>query len=132
MMEYFFLYVLSPKEFQDGKIAIMEATGLAQDALHIYVGVGAFLLARYAFGNWRWSGPVAWLIVAVFAILGEMLDYTGDGNFWALLSVDAHSHDIINTLFWPTILLLFGTVVFSRKPPVLPASTDQSVDQGLE
>ena len=131
-MEYFYRYIMTPTEFQDWKMGVVEATGLARDALHIYFGLAVFLTARFIFGDRPWSGPVAWLIVAVFAFLGEVMDYTGKGNLIALMTVDRHLHDIVNTLFWPTILLAFGQIIFARKRTASEALTDQSGDQSLK
>lgn len=127
-MEYFYRYIMTPTEFQDWKMGVVEATGLARDALHIYFGLVVFLSARFIFGDRPSSGPAAWLIVAAFALLGEVMDYTGKGNLIALMTVDRHLHDIINTLFWPTILLLFGQVIFARTRKDTPLSPDQSAD----
>ena len=113
-------------------MGVVEATGLARDALHIYFGLGVFLLARFIFGDRVWSGPVAWLIVAFFAILGEVLDYTGKGNIIAIMTVDQHLHDIVNTLFWPTVLLIFGSVIFAKREKSHKGLTNQSVDESLK
>ncbi len=131
-MEYFYRYIMTPTEFQDWKMGVVEATGLARDALHIYFGLTVFLTARFVFGDRAWSGPVAWLIVAVFAMLGEVMDYTGKGNIIALMTVDRHLHDIVNTLFWPTILLIFGQVIFAHHRRDVPTLADQASNQGLE
>ena len=127
-MEYFYRYIMTPTEFQSWKVDVINATGLARDALHIYVGLTLFLVARFIFGNRAWGAPVAWLIAATFAILGEVLDYSGKGGIIGLLTAEDHLHDIVNTMFWPTVLLVFGRVIFAPKAAETPSSTDQAAD----
>lgn len=131
-MEYFYRYIITPTEFQDWKVWVMESSGLARDALHIYFGLFLFLGARFIFGNRPWSGPVAWLIAFTFAFLGEVLDYSGKGGLFAMLAAHDHLHDLINTLFWPTVLLAFGGVIFRQQRPEKPALTNHNAGQSLE
>lgn len=130
-MEYFYRYIITPSEFQAWKVDVIQATGLARDALHIYFGLTIFLVARFIFGDRDWSGQLAWLFVFFFAVLGEVLDYTGEDGIVGLLSTEGHLHDIVNTLFWPTVLLLLGRLIFGTKVKgaCLP---DQAADQSGE
>jgi hypothetical protein len=89
---------------QSIKLAIVSATGLSKDALHIYVGLAVFLivaqLSKRGLASWR-----PWLAVLVMAGCGELLDMRDDFiglGFWRWR---ASLHDVINTCFWPTILL---------------------------
>lgn len=93
--------------FEARKMSLIDATGLDKDALHIYFGLTLFLLIRL---TWRWRGgwAVAWLAVLAMACGGEWLDMAAEMSRSALQPDAAHWHDIWNTMFWPTILLLVG------------------------
>ncbi len=93
--------------FEDRKLSIIEASGLGKDALHIYFGLALFLAVRLL---WRWRGGwiVAWLAVAAMACGGEWLDMTAEHSRSTIQPDAAHWHDIWNTIFWPSVLLLVG------------------------
>ena len=65
-------------DFTAFKMSIIEATGLAKDALHIYVGIGVYLLClillRPIFKKQGIRSFVALVIVTCIALLGEYLD----------------------------------------------------------
>ena len=93
--------------FETRKMSIIEATGLDKDALHIYFGLTLFLIVRFA---WRGRGGwiAAWLAVLAMACGGEWLDLTAEYSRSTIQPDAAHWHDIWNTMFWPTVLLLVG------------------------
>ena len=93
--------------FGERKASLVELSGLDKDALHIYFGLSLFLIIRLF---WRWRGGwlVAWLAVLVMAIGGEWLDMTREMGDVTIQPDAAHWHDIWNTIFWPTVLLLVG------------------------
>jgi hypothetical protein len=62
---------------QSIKLAIVAATGLSKDALHIYVGLAVFLAAAIVLRKPLRSN-VAWLVVVGVAIAGELLDMNDD------------------------------------------------------
>ena len=93
--------------FEERKSWLVTASDLGKDALHIYFGLALFMLVRLA---WRWRGGwvAAWLAVLVMACGGEWLDMTAEFSNAAIQPDAAHWHDIWNTMFWPTVLLLVG------------------------
>ena len=103
-------------EFGSIKMAIGDATGLADDALHIYVALllyfGSALLLR-----WRLHEIKPWLLVLAATIANEVWDY------YAILREDDpvswtnHFKDLWNTMLVPTVLLLLAryTDVFARE-----------------
>lgn len=101
--------------FEARKLSVVEATGLDKDALHIYFGMTLFLFVRLA---WRGRGGwiAAWLAVLAMACGGELLDLTAEYGNAAIQPDAAHWHDIWNTTFWPTVLLLVGHRLQSREP----------------
>ena len=124
------LFGYTPLDFQQFKIVALEATGLAKDALHIYAGLGLFLLVRLV---WRWRGGwvIAWLAVLAMACTVEWIDMKAEAANSALQPDAAHWHDIWNTMFWPTVLLLVGRWLQPKAKPQKDASSDLA-DQPFE
>ena len=98
---------LSSLDFQKLKLYIIDATGLAKDALHIYAGLAVFLAVRLL---WRRRGgwALAWFIVLMMALAVEYIDLRNESASGNLQPDAAHWHDIWNTMFWPTALMLVG------------------------
>ena len=120
--------------FEARKVSLVTATGLDKDALHIYVGMTVFLAVRLA---WRWRGGwlTAWLGVLAIACGGEWLDLTAEANHSAIQPDAAHWHDIWNTMFWPTVLLLVGRWLQpkAKAPADAPEIiSDENAERGLE
>lgn len=90
------------EQLVDLKEAMVAATGLGKDALHIHVSLlvlfGVALLASRPL-----SSAAPWLVTLCVAVSGEVLDYlaNGYGDAWA----DAALHDLVNTMLWPTIIV---------------------------
>jgi hypothetical protein len=97
----------APELLQVFKIDMIKATGLSKDALHIYFGLSLFVVVRLC---WRWRGGwiLAWLAVLAMALGVEWLDLRMETLKFNIRPDDEHWHDIWNTLFWPTVLLLVG------------------------
>ena len=107
------------------KHAIGEATGLADDALHIYAALllyfGSALVLR-----WRLHEAKPWLLVLAVTIANEVWDY------YAILREDDpvswphHAKDLWNTMLVPTALLLLAryTDVFAREAEDTPPGPD--------
>lgn len=102
--------------FQDIKTHIVSFTGLERDALHIYVGIGVFLITSLLFKNHRYRWLIALFTVITAASMGEVLDRHDQ------LIINKHwywqgsVHDIVNTCFFPTLftLMLTFTHFFER------------------
>lgn len=89
------------------KLDIVGFTGLSKDALHIYVGLGVWLLAAALFRR-SITTLRPWLAVLVVACVIEGFDAFDD---WVQLGRWRHMaslHDVVNTLFWPTVLALLA------------------------
>jgi hypothetical protein len=99
------------------KLAIVSTTGLSKDALHVYVGLALFLLAVILVRGKR-SLVLPWCAALLAALMAEALDLKDDiaslGHWrWA-----ASLHDVLNTLFWPTVLTVlghFGVIRWGKK-----------------
>jgi hypothetical protein len=93
--------------YQGFKLILLEATGLARDALHIHLGLGAFCATRLLWrGRRGWL--VAWLVTLVFALTGELFDWRGEAMRGVTVPLPSHWHDIWNTMVWPSILAIVG------------------------
>lgn len=92
---------------QSLKLDIMGFTGLAKDALHIYVGLGVWLLAAALFRR-SITTLRPWLAVLVVACVIEAFDAFDNWVQFGRWNYLASLHDVINTLFWPTVLALLA------------------------
>ena len=114
--------------FQAAKIDVVELTGLTKDALHVHIGVIAFLalcllLRRRA---WDWPPLLAVLLLTLAGELVDMLTRIARGNPMVLFD---HVHDLVNTMVLPTLIFIVVryTNLFSRPSrheaqPVAPAA----------
>ncbi|MES1965924.1 hypothetical protein M0N77_11455 [Psychrobacter sp. AH5] len=110
-------------DFSTFKMNIIETTGLAKDALHIYVGVSVYLLClfilRPIIKKQGIRSTLALLIVIGIALLGEYFDNRHiivPKGLMALEGSDikASIHDLINTCLLPLVLyaLAMWTAIF--------------------
>mgnify|MGYP006315283651 CR=1 FL=1 len=120
----------APQDFQALKLHIIDSTGLAKDALHVYAGLAVFIAVRLI---WRWRGGwlVAWLATLAAAVAVEYIDILGEGQRGVPQPDPAHWHDIWNTMVWPTVLLLVGRWLQPKPRPKSEPSGDLA-DEGLE
>lgn len=104
------------------KIWLIEKVGLTNDAMHVHgslliLVVSSILLRRRADSLW------CWIIVLIAELFNEYADLRGLAPGEATL--DASLHDLYNTMFWPTIILILGRFLFPRRtPPAQPVSSD--------
>ncbi|MES3154372.1 hypothetical protein [Sphingomonas faeni] len=92
---------------QTVKLWTVRHMGLAKDALHIYVALGLFLGSATLF-KWRLSDRRPWLIVLLAALAGEAWDLRDSLVYGTRIDVWANWHDIWNTLFWPSLIVLLA------------------------
>ena len=112
-------------DFSSFKEGIVAASGLDKDALHIYVGVGIYLLSlivlRPVVKKLGARGMMALIIVTMIALLGEYLDnkptlIKAGLNGLSDKEIRASIHDIINTCLLPYVLyfLTCFTKIFNK------------------
>ncbi len=93
--------------FQTAKLYVVEATGLARDTLHMHVGLALMLAVALLFRcSLRSLWP--WLVVVLFAGLGELLDRRDNIAATGVWNRAESLKDFLNTLFWPTMLMLLA------------------------
>ena len=103
------------------KNGVVDATGLDKDALHIYVGIGVYLLSllllRPIFKKYSVRAFVALILVTAIALLGEYLDnrhtlaelgFSGLGP----AEIKASIRDLINTCMLSYII--YGFTVWTK------------------
>lgn len=93
--------------FQSMKHEIIQFASLSKDALHIYVGMGVFLIGS-ALAQKGLRSLFAILAVVCVAALGELLDARDDIRMHGHWRVMASLHDFVNTVFWPLMLWLLA------------------------
>ena len=100
---------------QATKLWLVEHVHLAKDALHIYVALGLLVGSALVFG-WKLASWRPWLVVAAAAVVGEIWDIRDRWVYGVPQQYGANGHDLWNTLFWPTVILLLArrTRLFRR------------------
>lgn len=89
------------------KAALSDFLHLSKDALHIHFGIAAYLIASALFR--RPAGSLLpWLVVLGLELVNEGLDLAHDIRYGGLdlWGIGAGIKDILNTMFWPTALML--------------------------
>jgi len=110
------------------KMRLVETAGLTNDAMHIHGSLlilfgSAMMLRRRPDNFW------CWLIVLSAELFNEYADLQGKAPGEA--TIDAAMHDLYNTMFWPTIILLLGRIMFPRakKSDATPEISGDFADQ---
>lgn len=90
--------------------AIQNETGASDSLLHVHGGMAVLLLARILTGR-SLATPLPLLIVCLTALANEFLDRI---NYGAWRPRDT-ALDLINTLFWPLVLMVGLRIKRSRQ-----------------
>jgi hypothetical protein len=107
------------------KIRLIEYVGLTNDAMHIHMSllllfVSAILFRRRPDSLW------CWIVVFLAELFNEYADLRGAAPDEA--SLDAALHDIYNTMFWPTVIVVLGRFLFPRRLKATRPDPDASSD----
>ena len=103
------------------KNGVVDATGLDKDALHMYVGIGVYLLSlillRPIFKKYSVRAFIALIMVTAIALLGEYLDNRQTITELGLAGLQAAEikasiHDIVNTCMLSYII--YGFTVWTK------------------
>ena len=86
------------------KVAIENAAGLSEDALHVHVGLAIMLIALVTFRSRGLLFPL--ILVFVAALTNEAIDISVLSGEPEGFSWQESISDVMNTVFWPT--MLFG------------------------
>ena len=121
-------------DFTAFKMSIIEATGLAKDALHIYVGVGVYLLClvllRPIIKSQGIRSFIALIVVTCIALLGEYLDNRETIESLGLTGlsrkqITASIRDLINTCMLSYVLYGLNKWTTIFRPTSKPRSLTQ-------
>ena len=89
------------------KTALSQTVGLSKDALHVHLGLAIFLAAvvllRTSLGSWN-----PWLVLLAFEFANEAIDLLHEHDGARALDFVEAAKDIVNTMFWPTVVVLFA------------------------
>ena len=92
--------------YQNIKLHFLSLVHLSKDAVHIYIGLIVFfiyvLIFRKSLNSLKGLIPVLLIAVAM-----ELFDLKDDYYSLGYFRWGASLHDIINTLFWPFIIVIF-------------------------
>src|SRR5687768_14023418 len=83
----------------------MAGTGLTRDALHIHLGLAAMLLAALLFRR-SLRSLLPWFVAFAACVLVEAADLRDDIASYGYLRWRHSVHDLVNSMIWPTVLLL--------------------------
>lgn len=89
------------------KTALADMLHMSKDALHIHLGLGLFLivaaLTRRSPGSW-----LPWMVLLAFELVNEGFDLAHDVAYGVLrpMSLLAAFKDILNTMLWPSALMI--------------------------
>lgn len=88
---------------QSIKLVIASVLDLSKDALHIHLGLAVFVAVALVLRK-PLRSAVPWLATAAIAFTGELVDMRDEIGSLEHWRWGASLHDVINTLFWPTLL----------------------------
>jgi hypothetical protein len=96
---------------QSIKLAIAELTGLSKDALHVYVGLACFVFrsCHIAPASSIRRPAACRRCRCGYRRAVDMLDDLSSLGHWRW---EASLHDVLNTLFWPTMIWLLARLGF--------------------
>lgn len=110
---------LRMSNFEALKFLLITLTGLAKDALHIYIALAIFLGSCLIFG-WKARQWRPWLLVLAVAITGEVWDILRALELGQKPGLQGNWQDIWNAMLIPTALLVLSrySSIFAKDPAV--------------
>ena len=87
------------------KSQLPELLGISKDALHIHLGLSIYLIVVLVFRR-QLTSWVPWLALLAFEIVNEFIDIFHEGVMEFQLGDSLK--DVLNTMFWPTVVLLMA------------------------
>ena len=105
--------------YQDAKVIIVSILKLSKDSIHLHVGLIVFFLAIVV---WRKGSIEARCLIPVVltASLMEILDLRYDYaalGYFRLNAITASIHDLINTTFWPVVIVILARLGKLKNAP---------------
>ncbi len=111
------------------KTWLADNVGLTNDALHVHGGLLILVLTALIIRR-RPDSILCWSIVLIAELFNEYSDIHGEAPGEA--TINAGLHDVYNTMFWPTVLLLTGWLLFPKRAKRIPVveNTDEPAEHG--
>ena len=91
--------------YQSIKPVIASFLGLSHDAIHIHLGLAALLLTILLLGKRRRTILYLLPVIAI-AMIMEMFDLYDDYQILGSLRWSESFGDILNTIFWPVLIVV--------------------------
>jgi hypothetical protein len=111
------------------KTLLSETLGITKDALHIHIGLAIFLgvalVFRRSLASW-----LPWLVLLAFELANELMDvfyWNGRGIGFDL---GDSPKDVVNTMFWPTVVLLVARWLRRRATGSTGSPTNKPASAG--
>ena len=89
--------------YGEAKRVLETWTGASQELLHVHAGLLIFVIAALVLRK-KFRSPIPLALVAVFAVLNELVDWINGPPANALEPY----WDFANTVFWPCVLFLLA------------------------
>ncbi len=93
--------------YQGLKLILLDALNLSKDAIHMHIGLIVFFLAVVVWKKGRLELACI-LPVLLAALTMEVLDLYDDLNSLGHMRWSASFHDILNTIFWPFVIVFLA------------------------
>lgn len=100
--------------YQSWKVIILDVLSLSKDAIHIHIGLLVFFLAVVLWRRGQFDF-LALLPVVFVAGAMEMLDLRDDLGSLGHMRWSASLHNLINTAFWPILIVILIKWLDGRK-----------------
>lgn len=90
-----------PEQYHQIIVWIGDRTGATDALLHVHAGMAVLIVARLITGR-SLATPIPFAVVCVAELFNEVMDRLNHGSWlWHDTSLD-----VINTLFWPFVLMI--------------------------
>lgn len=96
------------------KTELSEVLGITKDALHIHIGLAIFLGVAFIFRR-PLTSWIPWLALLAFELVNELMDIFHLHNGAIGFEIGDSVKDVLNTMFWPTIVLFAARWLRRRK-----------------
>ncbi len=93
--------------YQLAKIHVLSFFDVSKDAMHVYIGL-SILLLWVLFTRKPLSSLKNLIPVVTVAIVMEVFDLRDDFTSFGHFRWNASLHDILNTMFWPAIIIFLS------------------------
>ncbi len=97
---------MNTSTYQNLKLQIVDFIGLSKDAIHIHIGPAAFVATIILWKKAKVT-PICLIPVLLLAMGMESVDLYDDYKSVGYMRWSNSIHDMINTLFWPVLIVLF-------------------------